>query len=112
MIQSTTTEIQVIFQGINGLGIKEVNEFYKPNIELGMIKPFGECYNLINGKRFKNSNLFYKKGLENIVGTVGYNQYKEDGIGDNLRFIFQLKHFNTAIYEVKVTEVWNMVEIK
>ena len=112
MIKSTKTEIEVIFHGINELGIKESNEFYKRNIELGFIKPFKECFNLINGKRFKNSNLFYKKGLENIVGTYDCTQYKEDGVGYGPRFTFQFKHFNTTVYEVEVTEIWNVVEIK
>ena len=111
MKTKTKKEIQVIIGGINQLGVDEINEFYKKNIELGYIKPIELGEMLVSNKRFKNSKSFYDKGLENYVGTYDCTQYKEDGVGYGPRFSFQLKHFNIKIYEVNITETYDEVTL-
>lgn len=109
MKTKTKKEIQVIIGGINQLGVNEINEFYKKNIELGYMKPvvLGEI--LVGNKRFKNIKSFYNKGLENYVGTYDCTQYKEDKIGYGSMFSLQLKHFDYKVYEVSITETYDEV---
>ena len=111
MKSKTKKEIQVIIGGINQLGVDEINEFYKKNIELGYIPHVVLGEMSVGNKRYKNSKSFYDKGLENYVGTYDCTQYKEDGVGYGPRFSFQLKHFDHKIYEVSITETYDEVTL-
>jgi hypothetical protein len=110
MKKKTKKEIQVIFGGINHVGVDEINEFYKKNIELGYMEPVVKGEMLVNNKRFKNVDLFYKNSPNNIVGTYDCTQYKEDGIGYGPRFTFILNHFDYYFREVEITETYKKVQ--
>jgi len=103
--------IEVRLNGLNELGVKELNEHYKLNIEQGYIKEFTLKNTLgINKKRFKQVKSFENLGLENYIVTFNYAQslLNEDGSKSEYcgpYFSTQLKHFNHEIYEIEITEV-------
>ena len=104
--------IEVRLNGLNELGVKELNEHYKHNIELGYFREeFKLGDNLgIKKKRFKQVKSFENLGLENYIITFDCTQtlLNEDGSRRDISgpyFSTQLKHFNHEIYEIEITEV-------
>jgi hypothetical protein len=114
MKSKTKQEIIVITSGLNQLGVDEVNEYYKPNIEKYGIDIFSLSklgdYGVFK-KRFKNVKYFYKVGLDNYLFNHECPQSNEDGIGYGPRFSFQLKHFDYKVYEVNITETYDEVTL-
>ena len=110
-----TKQIEVRFKGLNELGVKELNEFYKLNIEKNYIEPYKLGDKIINSKkRFKQPKSFYKSGLETYVGIEDMTQCREDEekqCGYGPRFSFQLKHFNHEIYEIEITETVKQITL-
>jgi len=109
-------QIEVRFKGLNELGVKELNEFYKLNIEKNYVEPYKLGDNIINfkKKRFKQPKSFYKSGLETYVGTEDMTQCREDEekqCGYGPCFSLQLKHFNHEIYEVEMTETFKQITL-
>jgi hypothetical protein len=104
--------IEVRLNGLNELGVKELNEHYKHNIELGY---FREEFKLgddlgIKKKRFKQVKSFENLGLENYIKTFDCKQalLNEDGSIRDISgpcFSTQLKHFNHEVFEIEITEV-------
>ena len=104
--------IEVRLNGLNELGVKELNEHYKHNIELGYFREEFTLENTlgINKKRFKQVKSFENLGLENYIVTFNCKQalLNEDGSIRDISgpyFSTQLKHFNHEIYEIEITEV-------
>jgi len=107
-------QIEVRFKGLNELGVKELNEFYKINIEKNYTQPWKLGDNIINfkKKRIKQFERFYELGLETYVGTVYVTQCRENEekyIGYGPNFSLQLKHFNHEIYEIKIIETFKQI---
>lgn len=104
--------IEVRLNGLNELGVKELNEHYKHNIELGY---FREEFKLgddlgIKKKRFKQVKSFENLGLENYIIIFDCKQalLNEDRSEKDIPgpyFSTQLKHFNHEIYEIEIIEV-------
>ena len=109
--------IEVKLMGLNELGVKELNDFYKDNIEKGYMEEFsfGDDY-IIKKKRFKQFKEFDRVGLENYITTfnrtkvlVDEGEYKGirylKEVAESGRFALFLKHFNHEIYEIEIIEV-------
>jgi len=101
-------QIEVRLFGLNELGVKEMNEFYKANIKLDYISEFklGEKFGF-NKKQFKNPNNF--KGLDTRLGSFGIKQAFIDKHGNEIdnpgnNFEWLLKHFKHEVYEVMIIE--------
>jgi len=107
-------QIEVRLNGLNELGVKEINEFYAPNI-----KVYGNNFPLFKigdkivnqKKRFKQTKSFYKTGLETYVGHYDCSQFREDGYPGPY-FSLQLKHFNHEIYEVEIIETYKQIVLE
>ena len=114
-------QIEVKLFGLNELGVSELNEHYKYNIqfysERGWWKPFELGQKLgFTKKRFKNSNLFYKSGLDNYIGFYDCKQalVNDDGSESEYGgpyFSLQIKHFVHEIFEVEVVETYNKITL-
>jgi hypothetical protein len=110
-MKSVKKIIEVRLNGLNELGVKELNEHYKLNIKQGYFKEFTLENTLgINKKRFKQVKSFENLGLENYITTFDCAQSRlnEDGSRSEYCgpcFSAQLKHFNHEIYEIEITEV-------
>lgn len=109
-MKSVKKIIEVRLNGLNELGVKELNEHYKLNIKQGYVKEFTlGGMNGVKKKRFKQVKLFEKLGLENYIVTFDCRQSRlnEDGSESEYHgpcFSTQLKHFNHEIYEIEITE--------
>ena len=104
-------QIEVKLNGLSQLGVDILNEYYKHNIERGYCDVFrvGDNEGGIKHKRFKNSNLFYRDGLDNYICNVDCTQLLLDENGEQSiysggYFSLQVKHFNYEIFEVEVVE--------
>jgi hypothetical protein len=111
-------QIEVKLLGLNELGVKELNEYYKHNItKYDNWSPFKYGQTLgITKKRFKQPKAFYNSGLNTYVGNFDCQQLvlNEDGSeckygGGN--FSYQIKHFNHKIYEVEVIETFTEIKL-
>ena len=103
--------IEVRLNGLNELGVKEINEQYKHNIELGYLsKKFKLGDSLgIKKKRFKQVKSFENSLLESYIITFDCKQVLLNKDGSELKyngtyFSALLKHFNYEIYEIEITE--------
>ena len=111
-------QIEVKLFGLNELGVKELNEHYKHNIERYQSWNefrLGQTLGL-NKKRFKQVKSFYKHGLDNYVGSHDCTQLRlnEDGTDSKYSgpyFSYQIKHFVHEIYEVNIVETFTKVNI-
>jgi hypothetical protein len=110
-----TKLIEVRFKGLNELGVKELNEFYKLNIEKNKIQPFnlGSNDKVHFKKRYKQPKSFYKLGLNALVRTVDLVQSREENkqYGYSCYFKLQLKHYHYEIYEVEVIETVKQITL-
>jgi hypothetical protein len=99
--------IEVKLMGLNELGVKELNDFYKDNILLGYM-PELKVGGLsgIKKKRFKQIKSFDKLGIENFIIHFGCTRAKigEDGNRGGGYFKVLLKHFNHEVYEIEIVE--------
>ena len=98
-------QIEVKLNGLNELGVQEINEFYKHNIEQYGWDKFnlGDKFGLTK-KRFKNSNEFYKNGLDTYISFFDCKQYIPNSNKPGNYFDFLLKYFVHEIFEVEVIE--------
>ena len=105
-------QIEVKLNGLNQLGVQEINEFYQPNIELYGWDKFklGDKFGLTK-KRFKNSNEFYKNGLDTYIYFFDCKQYIPNSNLPGDYFQFLLKHFNHEIFEVEVVETLRKITL-
>ena len=110
-----TKLIEVRFKGLNELGVKELNEFYKLNIEKNYTQPWvlGSNDKVYFKKRYKQPKSFYKLGLDALVRTVDLVQSREENkyYGYSCYFKLQLKHYCYEIYEVEITETIKQITI-
>ena len=107
-----TKQIEVRFKGLNELGVKELNEFYKFNI--GKKWKLGDNIIRFKKKRIKQYKRFYELGLETYIETIYMNQCREDEekyIGYGPNFVLLLKHFNHEIYEIEITETVKQITL-
>ena len=97
-------QIEIKLFGLNELGVSEINEFYKLNIEQYNWDKFklGDKFGLTK-KRIKNVNEFYRNGLETYLGFFDTNQALPDN-SLGYYFDFKLKHFVHKIYEIELVE--------
>ena len=96
-------QIVVKMLGLNELGVKEINEFYKDNISEGYFEPFelGEHMSSSRTKRFKQTKDF---GPESYLYTIDFKQHiKGDKYGGGW-FRVKVKHVNCEINEVEIVE--------
>jgi hypothetical protein len=107
--------IEVRFKGLNELGVKELNEFYKINIKKNYIQPWelGSNDKVNFKKRYKQPKSFYKLGLDTCVRTVDLVQSREENkqYGYSCYFKLQLKHYYHEIYEVEVIETFKQITL-
>jgi hypothetical protein len=98
-------QIEIKLMGLNELGVQEINEFYKFNIEQYEWDVFklGDKFGLTK-KRFKNTNEFYKNGLDTYIGFFDTRQHIPNSDKPGNYFDFLLKYFTHEIYEVEVVE--------
>ena len=110
-------QIEVHVNGLNALGVKELNEYYKNNIEKGYFSSFTLGDKLVKGKkRFKNVKQFIKEGLDNYLGNFDCTQsiLNEDGTESTFYgpcFSLQIKHFDHEIFEVEVIETFTKIKL-
>jgi hypothetical protein len=111
-------QIEVKLNGLSQLGVDTLNEYYKHNIERGLCNVFrvGDNEGGIKNKRFKNSNLFYRDGLDNYLCNITCTQLLLDENGEQSiysggYFSLQIKHFNYEIYEVEVVETLRKITL-
>jgi len=111
-------QIEVKLNGLSQLGVDTLNEYYKHNIERGYCNVFrvGDNEGDIKHKRFKNSNLFYRDGLDNYICNVDCTQLLLDENGEQSKysggkFSLQIKHFNHEIFEVEVVETLRKITL-
>jgi hypothetical protein len=99
-------EIEIKLFGLNELGVNELNEHYKNNIEAGYIKPHqvGNFKNYIKRKRIKQLNSFQNTGQDTYITNVDLAQHIPGSEYHGPCFSLQLKHFKHEIYEVEITE--------
>ena len=104
-------EIEIKLFGLNELGVNELNEHYKNNIEVGYISPFK-----IGGmkgtkrKRIKQLNSFWKTGQDTYIQNVDLAQHIPGNEYHGPYFSLQLKHFKHEIYEVELVETFKKIE--
>jgi len=110
--------IEVRFKGLNELGVKELNEFYKINIKKNYIQPWelGSNDKVNFKKRYKQPKSFYKLGLDSRVRTVDLvrcrkEYYRNDKYGNEAYFRLQIKHYYHEIYEIEITETVKQITI-
>lgn len=111
-------QIEVKLNGLSQLGVDELNEYYKHNIERNWCNVFkvGDNEGGIKHKRFKNSNLFYRDSLNNHICYINCTQLLLDENGEQSKysggnFLLQIKHFNYEIYEVEIVETFTKVNL-
>ena len=96
-------QIEVRMNGLNELGVQEINEFYKDNISEGYFEPFelGDHMSSSRTKRFKQIKDF---GSESFLYTVDFQQHiKGDKYGGDW-FQVKVKHVDCKISEVEIVE--------
>ena len=102
--------IEIRLNGLNELGVQELNNHYQHNISTGRVNIFklGDTLG-IKKKRFKQSKSFESLGLENYITSFDCSQVVLDDKGNERNipgpnFSLQLKHFTHEIYEIIITE--------
>lgn len=103
-------QIEVKMFGLNELGVKEINEYYKDNIKVGY---FGEFKSSDIGKRKKRIKYIKDFGPETVLHRVDIHQYiigKKYGGGTG--FEVKVKHVECKIYEVEVVETLTEVNLE
>jgi hypothetical protein len=96
-------QIEVRMNGLNELGVQEVNEFYKDNISEGYFEPF-ELGDRLTSKRTKLIKQPKDFGPETELYTIDLKQYiRGDQYGGGW-FRVKIKHINCDVYEVEVSE--------
>ena len=97
----------VVFSGLNELGVKEMNEYYKHNQRLYHTRVF-KLNNDVT-KRSKRFRLISQFGPEAQVETYDLVRADIDENGNEDRhygrsyFTIQIKHMNHEVYEVNET---------
>lgn len=91
-------QIEIKMNGLNELGVKEVNEFYKDNISEGYFDKFklGDRLTSKRTKRIKQPKNF---SPETELYTIDLKQYIIGNIGGGW-FRVKVKHINCEIFEV------------
>ncbi len=104
-------EIEIKLFGLNELGVNELNEHYKHNIEVGYIKPYqvGNFKNYKKRKRIKQVKSFQNTGLDTYMFNVDLAQHIPGNEYHGPYFSLQLKHFKHEIYEVELVETFKKI---
>ena len=103
-------QIEVKILGLNELGVKEINEYYKDNIQVGY---FGKFKSDDLGKRKKRIKQINGFGPETVLHRVDIHQHiigKKYGGGTG--FEVKIKHVNCKIYEVEVVETFKEISLE
>lgn len=91
--------------GLNELGVKEINEFYKENFRKYGFGPYklGDRLTSKRTKRIKQPKGF---NSETVLFTVDLQRCKPEGETEYVFHWFQVKpkHINCEIYEIEVIE--------
>ena len=109
-MKSVKKIIEVRLNGLNELGVKELNDYYKDNILLGYMTELKlGGMDGVKKKRFKQIKAFDKSGIESFIVCFGCTQAKMGEDGNKIKggggyFEILLKHFNHEIYEIEITE--------
>jgi hypothetical protein len=92
--------------GLNELGVKELNEHYKGNIENGFVDVFklNEIIDTCKKKIYKQSKSFLKERENNYIGSIGCSQHIPNEKIPGPDFSLQLKHINYKITKIEVIE--------
>lgn len=106
-------EIEIKLFGLNELGVKEMNEFYKHNIEAKYVMPYqvGDFQNHTKRKRIKQVRSFQNTGLETYIFDIDVKQHIPGDKYGGPCFSLQLKHFKHEVYEVEVTETFKKITL-
>jgi len=106
----TKKQIEVKMFGLNELGVKEINEFYKDNIQVGYCNKWklGDRDTIKRTKRIKQTKGFnpefilYRVDLkQHIIGTKYGGGW----------FEVKVKHVECKIYEVEVVETLKEISL-
>lgn len=103
-------QIEVKWFGLNELGVKEINEYYKDNIKVGL---FGEFKSSDIDKRKKRIKSTRDFGPETVLHRVDIHQHiigKKYGGGTG--FEVKVKHVECKIYEVEVVETFTEISLE
>ena len=97
--------------GLNELGVSELNEFYKENINRGYFKKFkvGTHGSQTRTKRHKQIKSF---GPETCLYTVDIKQCIEGNPYGGGYFRVRVKHVKCEIYEVELTESKKLISVQ
>lgn len=97
----------VVSEGLNKLGVDELNKFYEFNIQLGYMEKFVEGYMILKvSKKYKQINQF---GPDSYWGYLACQQARLDVDGNEIKnrffggFDVALTHLNYKVYEVNET---------
>jgi hypothetical protein len=92
--------------GLNELGVQELNEYYKGNIEKGFTNEFklNEIFYNCKKKIYKQSKSFLKNKEDNYIGDINFFQHIQNEEIPGPCFSLQLKHINYKITKIEVIE--------
>jgi hypothetical protein len=92
--------------GLNELGVQELNEYYKGNIEKGFINEFklNDIIDNCKKKIYKQSKSFLKNKEDNYIGNIDCLQHIQNEEIPGPCFSLQLKHINYKITKIEVIE--------
>ncbi len=101
-------QIEVRMNGLNELGVREVNEFYKDNIREGYCDRFelGDRCTSKRTKRIKQPKGF---GLETELYTIDLKQHIMGNEYGGGWFKVKVKHIDCEVYEVELVETFNRI---
>lgn len=97
---------KVVNLGLNEFGVKELNEYYKGNIERGFVSEFklNEIIDTCKKKIYKQSKPFLREGENNYIGNIDCSQHIQNEKIPGPCFSLQLKHINYKITKIEVIE--------
>ena len=104
-------QIEVRMNGLNELGVREVNEFYKDNISEGYVRHGFKLGDRCTSKRTKRIKQPKGFSLETELYTIDLKQHI---IGDKYGggwFKVKVKHIDCEVYEVEVIEKFTKIKI-
>jgi hypothetical protein len=101
-------QIEIRMNGLNELGVREVNEFYKDNISEGYFEPF-ELGDRLTSKRTKRIKQPKGFGLETELYTIDFKQHIIGNQYGGGWFRVKVKHIECEVYEVELVETFNKI---
>jgi hypothetical protein len=104
-------QIEVVMNGLNELGVKEANEFYKDNISCKYCSKFklGDRETIRRTKRIKMIKGF---GPETVLFKIDLKQHIIGNKYGGGWFEVKVKHLDCKIYEVELIEKFTEINLE